>query len=63
MEDKLTYAPKNGYDRLSKADRAALDGYCRRYMDFMDAAKTEREAVTETIGIAKENGFRVLEVE
>ena len=58
MEDKLTYAPKNGYDRLSKEDRAAIDGYCRRYMNFMDAAKTEREAIIETVKLAESAGFK-----
>ena len=57
MED-LIYAPKNGFDRLTETDRAELEGYCRRYMDFMDAAKTERESVTETIRIAAQHGFR-----
>ena len=58
MEDKLLYAPKNGFDRISDAERAEMTAYCRRYMDFMDAAKTEREAAAETIRIAEANGFR-----
>ena len=57
MED-LIYAPKNGFDRLTETDRTELEGYCRRYMDFMDTAKTERESVTETIRIAAQHGFR-----
>ena len=48
MEDKLLYAPKNGFDRISDAERAEMTAYCRRYMDFMDAAKTEREAAAAT---------------
>ena len=56
--ENLMYAPKNGFDRLTDRDREEMEGYCRRYMDFMDRAKTEREAVTETIRIAEEHGFR-----
>lgn len=55
---ELLYKQKNGYDRMDAAQRAEMTAYCRRYMDFMDAAKTEREAVTETIRIAEQNGFR-----
>ena len=56
--ENLMYAPKNGFDRLSAEERAEMNAYCRRYMDFMDKAKTEREAVTETIRIAESNGFK-----
>ena len=58
MKDNLMLNRKNGFDRLSKEELAEMNAYCRRYMDFMDAAKTEREAVTETIRIAEQNGFR-----
>lgn len=57
LRDSLLFQPKHGYDRLSKEDREAMEAYCRRYMRFMDAAKMEREAVDETIRMAKEAGF------
>ena len=56
--ENLMYAPKNGFDRLTETDRAEMEAYCRRYMDFMDRAKTEREAAVETIRIAEEHGFK-----
>lgn len=56
--ENLMYTPKNGFDRLSAEERAEITAYCRRYMDFMDKAKTEREAVTETIRIAEAHGFQ-----
>jgi aspartyl aminopeptidase len=58
QRNPLFYAPKNGYDRMSEADRTEMERYCRDYMKFMDAAKTEREAVTESIRIAEGAGFR-----
>lgn len=57
MDQELLFAPKNGWDRLTEADREEMQGYCRRYMDFMDRAKTERESVTETIRMAEASGF------
>ncbi len=59
-EDKrkeLLYAPKNGYTRIGEDDKAAMNEYGRRYMDFLNAAKTERESVTEAIRLAEEKGF------
>ena len=55
--ENLLYKPKNGYAVISDADRAEMDTYARRYMDFLDAAKTEREAVTEVIRQAEAAGF------
>ena len=46
--EQLMDSRKNGYDRLSVADEAAMKGYCEDYKKFLDAAKTEREAVDET---------------
>lgn len=57
LRKRLLFAPKNGYDRLSDADRAAMEQYCRNYMAFIDQAKMEREAVAETVRQAKAAGF------
>ena len=56
-ENELFYAPKNGYLRISDAEKQAMDAYCKNYMAFMDAAKMEREAVAETVRQAKAAGF------
>ncbi len=58
MKENLMYEPKNGYDRISAEEREEMQSYCSRYMTFMDKAKTEREAVTETIRLAEEKGFK-----
>lgn len=58
MNEGLMFEKKNGYDRLPKEERAEMEAYSKRYSAFMDKAKTEREAVTETIRMAKEAGFR-----
>ena len=35
-----------------------LEDYCRGYMDYLNTARTEREAVREAIRLAEEAGFR-----
>ena len=48
---------KNGYDRLTPEDEEAMRLYCEDYKKFLDAAKTEREAVDETVRLAEARGF------
>ncbi len=54
---ELLNAPKNGYDRISDADLAAMEPYCKEYMDFISTCKIEREAVDWTVSVAESNGF------
>ena len=58
MREQLTYAPKNGHARISDQDRTEMEAYCKRYMAFLDVAKTEREAVRETVRQAEAAGFQ-----
>lgn len=53
----LLYSPKNGYCRIPEEEKPVMEAYARRYMDFLDAAKTEREAVREVIRQAEAAGF------
>ena len=57
---ELLFAPKNGYDRISAEDLAAMEAYCAEYADFISACKIEREAVDWTIAEAEKRGFRPL---
>ena len=57
-KEKVLYTAKNGFDRLSDADRAAMEGYCADYRAYLDASKTERECAAETIRLVEEAGFR-----
>ena len=63
LRKSLLRAPKNGYDRIGAEEKAEMERYCRDYMKFMDAAKTEREAVTYTIEKAEAAGTRFMLVE
>ena len=57
LRESLLAAPKNGFTRISAEDRAEMEAYAKRYMAFMDAAKTEREATTVAIAEAEKYGF------
>ncbi len=57
--EALLDTPKNGYDRLSAEDEAAMKTYCEDYKKFLNAGKTERECVDETIRLAEAHGFKV----
>jgi aspartyl aminopeptidase len=51
---------KNGYDRISAAERAEMNEYCEAYKDYLDKGCTERECVVETVRMAEERGYRPL---
>ena len=56
--EAMLYQPKNGYDRLNPAEEADLNAYCEDYKKFLDAGKTERECVDETVRLAEYHGFK-----
>ena len=60
LRGSLLSAPKNGYTKLSDAQRAEMNEYCKRYAAFMDACKTEREAATWTQELLERKGFKEL---
>ncbi len=57
LREKLLMQKKNGVFRLTDEEIAQCDEYCEGYKSFMNAAKTEREAVTEAVRMLRENGF------
>ena len=60
LREALLIAPKNGHTALTEQQRVEMDDYCKRYMAFMDACKTEREATAWTVDVAEKNGFKPL---
>lgn len=62
LKEKLFYEKKNG---LLKADENTLEKmqeYCEGYKDYLNKAKTEREAVKTAIEMAKAKGFVQFEI-
>ena len=58
LRNNLLFAPKNGYARINAEQKEEMNAYCKRYMAFMDACKTEREATAWAIREAEKNGFK-----
>ena len=57
LKKKLFSRKKNGWDRISAAESRKIDAYCKRYMAFLDAGKTERLCAAEAIRLAEKEGF------
>ena len=57
LKNSLLMSPKNGYTTLTADQRAEMEAYCKRYMAFMDACKTEREATAWAAAEAEKRGF------
>ena len=60
LRESLMAAPKNGFARINAEQRAEMETYCKNYMAFMDACKTEREATTWAVAEAEKQGFKPL---
>lgn len=58
LKERLFMERKHAGLIMTDAQIAECDDFCESYKDFLDAAKTEREAVIEAISLAKEEGFK-----
>ena len=58
LRESLLAAPKNGFARITKEQRAEMEDYCKGYMAFMDACKTEREATSWAVATCEAHGFK-----
>ena len=61
LKEQLFYKPTVASEALDKAVIDQADAYCVGYAAYLDASKTEREAVTEGIRLAEEKGFTAFE--
>ena len=57
LKKELFSNPENGRKTASEEVLKEADSYAEGYKDFLDRAKTEREAVETAIELAKNNGF------
>ncbi len=63
LKENLFYKRKNGWLSVSEETRAAVFSFAQEYKRFLDAAKTEREAVSAAIALAEPFGFRPMNPE
>ncbi len=57
LREGLFYRQKHGYDLIDVKERLLLEAYCDDYKAFLNASRTEREAVAEGIRQAEAAGF------
>ena len=57
LRDTLSATPKNAWEVLNEDDRRDLYAYCDRYLSFISANKTEREAVRSAVAMAQKAGY------
>lgn len=57
LKEQLLIELKNAGERMTDEELDAADHFCEGYKRFLDAAKTEREAVNYTIGLLEQSGF------
>jgi len=57
LYEKLAYKSKNIWEQVSEEYKNEAFKFCDGYMDFLDAAKTEREFAEKTRILAEEKGF------
>ncbi len=57
LKDKLCYSKKNALIDCDDATIAEGFDFCENYKSFLDAARTEREAVNEVVHLAELNGY------
>jgi aspartyl aminopeptidase len=57
LKTTLLYRGQNASRMMDVDETAAADRYCRGYIDFLNAAKTERETVRQAVSMAEQAGF------
>ena len=57
MLEKLSYKKRNVFEEATPEKIKAIFDYCEGYKEYLDGAKTEREATDLTIKLAKAKGY------
>ncbi len=57
LKEKLFYVPKHASEVISQSETDKADEFCEEYKNFLNKAKTEREAVIYVLDKAKRNGY------
>ena len=55
---ELTYRRKNIYEEADEAQLSRIEAFAQRYKDFLNYAKTERDAVRLSVAMAERAGYK-----
>ena len=61
MKKELFYKPEHASKVVDEKESANADAFAEGYKAFLDDAKTEREAVSAVVELAKKEGFKAFE--
>lgn len=62
LKEKLFYEKKNGLLTVDEKTVDEIQSYCEGYKNFLNSAKTEREAVVTAIDMSEKHGFKPFEI-
>ncbi len=57
LKEKLMEERNNGWTRITDEEQTAVMEFAKGYMDFIEKAKTEREAIELAVTLLEEKGF------
>ncbi|MCI5801216.1 MAG: aminopeptidase, partial [Oscillospiraceae bacterium] len=57
LAEQLLVKNENGALKLTDEELDAADRFCEPYKKFLDAGKTEREAVVTAVSMLREHGY------
>lgn len=60
LKQKLFNNKKSGWEGINKEEEKEIFNFCNEYINFLNKAKTEREAIKYSINEAEQNGFKDL---
>jgi aspartyl aminopeptidase len=58
LSDKLFNKKERGWDEINEEEKNAIFSFSDNYIQFLNNAKTEREAIVQAKKMAEENGYR-----
>ncbi len=58
LKEKLFNKRKNGWEKTTPEQKQEIFNLSKKYMDFLNSAKTEREFIKQTKKLARSNGFK-----
>jgi len=58
LKEKLCYDPKNAFEKMNDEEKLEMNVYAEAYKKYLDASKTEREAVKTSVKEAEAKGFK-----
>ena len=58
LQEKLLRKPEQGGSSLPESELERASAFCSGYKSFLDASKTEREAVEHTVELLRSHGYR-----